>query len=169
MYSLNVPVPGTVGALAGDLGRELPAARIRQRGERTLVAKRLGGGDADPFHDTRARTREALTGTPAFDARVAGVDVFAEAVTGTSPVVYLAVESAGLVALHERLCEAFEPVAGIEDGEYTPHVTVARGGSVEAARRLMDRDIDPIEWTVTELEFRDARRHRAIGTVSLPA
>lgn len=169
MYSLNVPVPVEVSRLASELARELPAARARGRGEHTLVAKRLGEGDGAAFGRLAARAREALTGTPAFEARVTGVDYFADAAAGPSPVVYLAVESPGLFALHRTLARTFDPVEGLEGEAYVPHVTVARGGSADAARRLAGRDVDPIEWTVTELEFWDAERGQPAGTVSLPA
>ena len=169
MYSLNVPLPGEVSAFAADLARDLPGARARVRDERTLVVKRLGGDDRSEFRRLAARAREALAGAPAFEARVVGVGVFEEAAAGPSPVVYLAVESPGLVALHRRLAEVFEPVEGIEGKNYVPHVTVARGGSVAAARRLAGRGVEPLEWTVSELAFRDADRGQPAGTVSLPA
>ena len=169
MYSLNVPVPSQVARRAGDLARQLPQARPRPRGEHTLVAKRLGTGDAPDYHRIEARGREVLSGTPAFEARVTGIEQFADAVTGPSPVVYFAVESPGLVRLHDRLCEAFDPVDGIEGDGYVPHVTIARGGSPERAREMCERAFDPIEWTVTALEFRDAERGQPVSTVSLPA
>ncbi|MFC7133096.1 MULTISPECIES: 2'-5' RNA ligase family protein [Salinibaculum] len=169
MYSLNVPVPSEVSALAADLARDLPGARARTRGEHTLVAKRLGTGDRAAFQRLSARARDALTGAPAFAARVSGVDYFADPATGAAPVVYLAVESPGLRDFHERLCEQFDPVDGIEGDDYAPHVTIARGGSVDAAERLAVRDVDPVEWTVSELVFWDAERSQPAGTVSLPA
>ncbi|MFB6308281.1 MAG: 2'-5' RNA ligase family protein, partial [Haloarculaceae archaeon] len=152
MYSLNVPVPTAVSRLATDIAADLPNARARTRGDHTLVCKRLGAGDAS-YHRIEARVRDALTGTPAFAARVASVDLFEDAATGPSPVVYLAVESPGLEALHERLCDVFDPADGLEGDDYVPHVTIARGGSVEAARRLAATGIDPVEWTVSELVF----------------
>jgi len=89
--------------------------------------------------------------------------------SGPSPVVYRTVESAGLVALHDRLCEAFEAVDGVEGSDYVPHVTVARGGDPAAARRLVERDIDPVEWVVEELVCFDAERGQPASRVSLPA
>ncbi len=169
MYSLNVPLPGSVSALATDLARELPGARARERDNHTLVAKRLEADDRVAFQRARARARDVLTGTPAFEIRLAGISLFETPPTGNAPVVYLSVESPGLEALHERLCEQFDPAEGIEGEAYTPHVTVARGGSLDAARRLTDRDIDPIEWTVSRLQFYDATRGESAGTVSLPA
>jgi len=169
VYSLNVPLPGDVPALATELARALPGARARTRGEHTLVAKRLGTGGRGAFQRQAARARDVLAGAPVFEVRVAGVDYFPDPETGAAPVVYLAVESPGLDALHARLCEAFDPVDGIEGEAYAPHVTIARGGSVDAAERLAARDIAPIEWTVTELHFWDAERGQRAGTVSLPA
>ena len=169
MYSLNVPVPSEVARLASDLAREVPGARARPRGEHTLVCKRLDAGDSpDAVHRLDARLREALTGTPPFAVRVSGVEQFREAVTGPSPVVYLAVESPGIHDTHERLCEAFDPVEGLEGDDYTPHVTVARGGSPERADALCTREVDPIEWTVEELQLYDADHHQPVRTLSLP-
>lgn len=167
MYSLNVPVPGTVAALARDLGTRLGTAELRQRGEHTLVAKRLGRGDAAAYHELEARAREVLRGEPPFAVRVTGVDVFTDVPRGEGPVVYLAVESPGLEALHERLCERFDPVDDVEGDDYTPHVTVARGGSVERAAALRDTPFDPVDWTVERLEFWDAERSQSVSSVSL--
>jgi len=166
VYSLNAPVPSAVGRLATSLGSRLADARVRPRGEHTLVCKRLGDGD---YHDIEARARDALRGAPAVEARVASVGVFGRPATGPAPVVYLAVESPGLVDVHRRLCDAFDPVDGLEGDDYVPHVTVARGGSHELAGRLLDADFDPIEWTVSELRFYDAERGESVSRVSLPA
>jgi 2'-5' RNA ligase len=84
-------------------------------------------------------------------------------------VVYLAVESPGLRSLHERLCDEFDVVDGVEGDDYTPHVTVARGGERAAAERLVGREIDPVEWTVEELVFHDAERGQSVSRVALPA
>lgn len=167
VYSLNVPVPGRVAALASDLARELPGARARVRGEHTLGVKRLVGDP--PYAHLEARAREALAGQPAFGSRITGVECFEEVPTGTAPVVYLAVESPELERLHRRLATAFDPLCGIEGEEYVPHVTVARGGSLERARAVADRELDPLEWTVDELVFWDSHRGRPVSTVSLPA
>jgi len=169
VYSLNVPVPGQVAALASDIARELPAARARCRGEHTLCVKRLDDTGAErTYSRLEAHARETLTGQQAFEVRVTGVAYFEMAVTGSTPVVYLIVESPELRRLHERMAAVFEPVESIEGPEYTPHVTVARGGSLSAARRATDRQVEPITWTVTELSFWDAARHQAVSTVSLP-
>ena len=166
VYSLNVPVPSEVARLALDLAREVPTVTPRQRGEHTLVAKRLGA-DGRPPNVTDARTREALAGEPPVAVRITSVDWFPEPTSGPGPVLYLAVESPGLRALHERLCAVFDPVPDVEGDAYTPHVTIARGGDREATRRLCERDIEPIEWVVDELELYDAERSLASGTVAL--
>jgi 2'-5' RNA ligase len=169
VYSLNVPVPARVAALASDIAAELPMARARARGEHTLGVKRLAetGG---AYNRIEARTRELLRGQPAFEIRVTDVDIFTDPPIGSAPVIYLAVESEALVALHERLAEVFDPVdTQIEGVGYTPHVTIARGGDLAAARQAASREIDPITWTVSELTFWDAKRSQSISSVSLPA
>ncbi|MEF8775466.1 MAG: 2'-5' RNA ligase family protein [Haloarculaceae archaeon] len=178
MLSCNVPVPSDVARLATDLAAALPGARARTRGEHTLVAKRLPtgavgpdtatGDAADAVHRIESRLREALAGTAPFEARVAEVDRFEAPTSGSAPVVYLAVESAGLVALHDRLCDYFPPVEGLEGEDYDPHVTVARGGDQAAARDLADREIDPIEWTVETVTLHDAKRHLPVTRFNLP-
>ncbi|WP_226022438.1 2'-5' RNA ligase family protein [Halomicrobium salinisoli] len=165
MYSLNVPVPGRVAALAADLARELPGAYDRRRGEHTLVVKRLG--DDAPPAVLEARARELLADRPPFAVRVDGIDMFEEATTGSSPVIYLSVESPGLFDLHEYLCEYFDPLPEIEGDDYTPHVTLARDCEMAAAERLCERDVEPIEWVVDELSFLDAERSNEVGRVAL--
>lgn len=168
MYSLNIAVPGQVGALAVETARRLPNARARTRGEHTLGVKRLAS-DAGQYSRIEAQTREALAGQPAFEARIDEIDIFEEPPVGTAPVVYLAVESPGLLQLHQRLVDSFGSVSdGIEGESYTPHVTIARGGSLDAARRVAG-EIEPIEWTVSKLQFWDAKHDQAVSTVSLPA
>ncbi|MFT4947395.1 MAG: 2'-5' RNA ligase [Natronomonas sp.] len=169
MYSLNVPVPGRVAAAAHEVARELPRARIRNRGEHTLGVKRLASDRDAPYSRIEARARESLRGQPAFEVRIDEIDLFYDPPVGTAPVVYFAVESPELLALHERLTSEFDPVDDrIEGGSYTPHVTIARGGSVETAERVTG-EIEPIEWTVSELVFWDATHNQRISTVSLPA
>lgn len=173
--SLNVPVPGRVAAVAGDLRPALAAfERVEER--HTLVCKRLGeaGRDAagaDPA-GLETRVRRALAGAPAFEARVSEIGAFEEPWAGPGPVLYLAVESPGLHEVHRRLCEALGVVEGIEGGEYVPHVTLARGGgeaAEEAVERLLETEFEPVTWTVGELLFWDARYDEVVGRVSLPA
>lgn len=168
MYSLNVPVPGRVARIASDLARDLPEARARTRGEHTLGVKRLGT-DEVPYNRLEAKVRDMLAGQPAFELQVTDVDYFSDPPTGSAPVVHLVVESQGLIALHERLAQEFEPRAGIEGDEYNPHVTVARGGRFETAKRVTEQDIDPIRWTVSELVFWDATHSQPVSSISLPA
>jgi 2'-5' RNA ligase len=169
VYSLNVPVPGRVAAVASDLARDLPEARARCRGEHTLCVKRLdGNGTEQTYSRLEARAREALAGQAAFEVRVAGIDYFESAAIGSTPVVYLSVESPELRRLHDRMAVVFDPVESVEGEAYAPHVTVARGGSLSAARRVSRRQVDPVTWTVTELSFWDAERKQAVSTVSLP-
>jgi hypothetical protein len=169
VYSLNVALPSSVTALAGRLARDLPGARARSRGEHTLVVKRLGDGDHAAYARLEARARDAVRGTAPFELRITGIDWFETAVTGPSPVVYLIVKSPQLRALHERLCGAFETIEAMEGDDYVPHVTIARGGDPATARRLVEREIEPITWAVEELVFFDAERGQSVSRVSLPA
>jgi len=169
VFSLNVPVPSEVARLASDLALEIPGAEERSRGRHTLVVKRLGTGGYESYHAMEARVRELLDGQPAFAAGVDGIDIFEEATNGSSPVIYLTVESPGLWDLHERLCEEFGALEGLEGEDYDPHVTIARGGPMDAARRMCDREIEPVEWHVEALSFLDAERGHEASRISLPA
>ena len=168
VYSLNVPVPGAVATLASDIARELPAARPRHRGDHSLCVKRLDGNSTDVgYSRLEARGREVLAGQGPFKISVTGVEYFETAVVGSAPVVYLAVDSPELRQLHRQLAAVFPPVEEIEGPAYTPHVTVARGGSHHRAERVTDRRVEPITWTVSELLFWDATCHQSVSTVSL--
>jgi 2'-5' RNA ligase len=168
VFSLNAPLPSAVPRLALDLAAELPAADARPRGEHTLLLKRLGDG-ADGRADHLVHdARDALSGTAPFEVRISGVDLFEIPTTGPAPVVYLAVESPGLDALHDRLCARFDPVPRLEGDDFTPHVTVARGGDLEKARRLASRSIDPIDFVVDTVALWDAYHKVEAARFSLP-
>ncbi|WIV68556.1 2'-5' RNA ligase family protein [Natrialbaceae archaeon AArc-T1-2] len=166
MYSVNVPVPGRVRELAADLYPSLSRFDA-VREDHSLLLKRLG--DADHVTQLQHRAHRALEGAPAVEARVTGIDYFAEPPLGDAPVVYLAVESPGLESIHDDLVDTFGAVDGLEAGDYVPHVTLARGGNLEVAREVADREIEPIDWTVSELEFWDGTYKLPVSRVSLPA
>ncbi|WP_338726628.1 2'-5' RNA ligase family protein [Haladaptatus sp. DJG-WS-42] len=158
MYSLNVPVPGEVSRLAADLFPQLVGFdRIRER--HTLLAKRLGD---EEFYTLETRLRQALSGAPAFEVQVTGIDQFDQPTRGPGPVVYLAVESPGLMDLHNRLTETFTTIDGLEGNDYTPHITLGRGGTLSAT-------IEPITWTVSQLELFDAKHREVASRIRLPA
>ena len=168
MYSLNVPVPGEVERIAEELRPALLGFdSIRER--RGLVCKRLG--DEPPGGPARLReqVRTALAGAPAFELQVTGIDYFAHPPLGEGPVVYLAVESPGLRRVHDRLVAEFSVVEEFEGDDYVPHVTLARGGDVEAARRLAEREIEPVTWTANRLVLWDADYEEQVAEFSLPA
>ena len=164
MYSLNVPVPGRVARLASDLFPYLaPFDRIRDR--HTLVCKRFEASDPDRL---RERLRQTMGGAPAFEARITGVDFFERPPRGAAPVVYLAVESPGLEALHRRLVDEFGAIEGLEGDDYVPHVTLARGGDVADARAVASRQIASVEWTVSQMDLYDANFRESVASLSLP-
>lgn len=140
---------------------------VRER--HTLVAKRLGDEPPGGVSRLREQVRTALVGTPAFEVRVSGLDYFERPARGEGPVVYLTVESPGLLELHERLSGAFSVAEGIEGEDYVPHLTLARGGSLEKAKRLAEREIDPVTWTVSKLVLWDANYEESVSEFSLPA
>jgi 2'-5' RNA ligase len=165
VYSLNAPVPARVQKLVDELQPAL-VAFDRRRERPAIVVKRLGDGRPDALAE---RLRTAMTGTPAVEVRITGIDYFDVPTSGPGPVVFLNVESPGLHGLHRSLRDEFDTVDGVEGPDYRPHVTLARGGDVEDARRLADRDVDPIEWTVSELQFWDAHFEEVVRRIPLPA
>ncbi|WP_207586361.1 2'-5' RNA ligase family protein [Halomontanus rarus] len=168
MYSVNVPVPGRVRQIANDLFPALQGFET-VRDDHSCLLKRLGDADEDRVAQLQHRAHRALEGSPAVEARITGIDYFEDPPLGSAPVVYLAVESPGLEGIHADLVDAFGTVEGLEGSDYVPHVTLARGGDLETARRLADREIDPVQWTVSELEFWDGTYRLPVSTVSLPA
>jgi len=167
MLSCNAPVPGRVSRLADRMHPDLVGFEsVRER--HTLLVKRLGEvgpGGVDPVAD---RARRALSGLPPIRAKVDGIDLFEEPPMGPAPVVYLAVESPGIFEAHDRLVAEFGAVEGLEGEDYTPHVTLARGGDLAAARRLCERELDPVTWTVEELHLFDAAYAETVRRISLP-
>ncbi|MFW5903321.1 MAG: 2'-5' RNA ligase family protein [Halolamina sp.] len=170
MYSLNVPLPPAVHDLAASIRPALVGFEsVREGRTRTLVVKRLDADDRREYLGAERRARDALRGAPTFEARIADVGVFENPPRGPSPVAYLAVESTGLRAVHEQVTDSLGAIPGLEGEGYTPHVTLARGGDAPPLDRLRDATLEPVTWTVDELEFYDARHAERIDTVSLPA
>jgi len=168
VYSVNAPVPGRVRRLAADLYPALAGCNLeRIREDHSLLVKRLG--EADHASTLQRRTHRALEGTPAVEAQVTGIDSFADPPLGPGPVIYLAVDSPGLESIHADLADVFETVTGLEGEDYVPHITLGRGGDPALVADLLDRAIDPISWTVTELEFFDGTYRLPVSRVSLPA
>ncbi len=170
MYSLNVPIPVAVRDLAASLRPALAGFnRVRESRDRTLVLKRLPAEDRREYIEVERRAREALRGAPALEAAVTGIDVFRDPPNGPGQVVYLAVESPGLYDLHDRLVAEFDPIEPLEGEQYTPHVTLARGDDEASIQDLLAREIDPITFAITALEFYDGTHGERIDTISLPA
>lgn len=131
-----------------------------------MLIKRLGDGAFPPLAE---RARQALAGTPPVEVRVDGIDYFEQPTRGPAPVVYLAVQSRGLERLHERLVDELGAVGGLEGPDYTMHVTLARGGALADARELAERSVEPVSFTLSELQFYDARHDQVIRRIPLPA
>lgn len=177
MFSLNVPVPPAVDQFADELHPQLAAfGRIRER--RSLCLKRFrvsdvnGPGGPTPekerlLAELRERLRPLLAGAERFDVRLTGIDYFGVPTEGSGPVVYLEAESEGLMRLHRRLCAAFDPIEGLEGDDYIPHVTLARGGTIDDAVELAEMEIEPIEWRVHALEIYDPDFRVPAATIQL--
>ncbi|WP_418285458.1 2'-5' RNA ligase family protein [Halorubrum sp. DTA46] len=183
MFSLNVPLPPSVRRLATDLHPKLSGFdRVRRR--HTLVCKRFGVEDVpdrvtgvdraglpkpDALAALRDDLRPLLAGIDPFDVAVTGIDVFDAPASGSRPVVYLAVESDGLVRLHRRLCAAYGAIEGIEGDRFIPHVTLARGGNPEpgVVADLVAAEFDPIRWRVHALDAYDPEFREVAATIDL--
>ncbi len=165
MYSINAAVPGRVRALAGSL-RPALAAFDSVRDHHSILIKRLG--DEQAFASQVKRIRRVISGTQPIQVAVTGIDYFVDPPRGPGPVVYLALDSPGLDKLHAQLIEEFGARPALEGDAYTMHITLARNGDLAAAKRLAERSIDRIDWTITELRLWDASRNRTVSTVSLP-
>lgn len=170
VYSVNVPVPPAVRDLTDRLRPALTTLdRVRETRDQTLVLKRLEAADRREYLAIEREAKAALRGAPAVEAEIGGIDVFWDPPNGPGPVIYLTVESPGLHQLHKRLVDALGAVDPLEGENYTPHVTLGRGGDDATIRDLTSRDIDPIRFTVERLEFYDGTYGELISTVSLPA
>ena len=167
MFSVNVPVPGTVAAAAMDLRPALTDfERIRDR--YTCVLKRLDVTDREGFLTVSREVRRVVRGTPPFAVQLDGFGVFRDPPAGPAPVLYLSVEGDGLTMLHEQLVESFDCVEGLEGPDYQPHITLSRGGSVDVDE-VMERIDPPLHtWSVNRLTFWDGRRGERAGEISLP-
>lgn len=177
MFSLNLSVPGAVSREASDLRPALVGAGVtRFRDRHSLVVKRFEG-DGTPSGERyeslprlRERLRTVLRGQPAFEVRLTGVDTFENPPRGPGPVVYFSVESSGLDALHDRLADTFGAIDGLEGDDYTPHVTLGRGGRFDADLLAdLSARVEPVTWTVSELRVYDSRSRETAARVSLPA
>ena len=175
VYSVNAPVPDAVDDVAESLRPALTEfARVRERRERTLLLKRVPAADRKELRTAWETAKDALEGAPAVEARVSEVDTFENPPNGSSPVVYLAVESPGLHRLHDRLCEVFDPVPVMEGGDdYDPHVTLARDADGFRGRRAVEnidgRQVGPATWDIEALHLYDAEHGERVATLSLPA
>lgn len=167
MFSLNVPLPGEVKRQVESLRPALSGFETI-RTEPTLVVKRFGRPGSEDIGRIESESRAALAGEPAFEARLDGLGCFEDPPSGPAPVVYLAIESPGLIALHERLVEVFDAVDDLEGESYVPHITLARGGAPAAFDGLDDVAVESVTWTVSELWFWDARHGERAGRASLP-
>jgi len=168
VFSLNVPVPHAVSRRAAALAPALSGFDV-VRHRHTLVCKRLGEPDHHETHALEKQVRNAIAGTGPFAASIQSFGQFEDPPNGASPVIYFEVESPGLQQVHDSLLDVVEPVPDMEGPDYDAHVTLARGGSRADTEQLLERSVEPLEWTVDELVFFDARHEERAGSIALPA
>lgn len=167
LLSVNVPIGGEVKRVISELHPELVSFdQVRDR--HTLLCKRFDRDAVGSIDQLENELRMTLRGTQPFGVQIDGIGTFLEPVSGSAPVVYLTVKSAELTRVHLALTDAFESVPGLEGTAYVPHITIARGGSEEAAKALANRDIGPISWTVNEIWLWDGKFGERIRSISLP-
>lgn len=168
MYSLNAALPPAIVERREALAASLePFDTVRD--PLTLVVKRFGARSPDAVDRLDRAVGELLGGWGPIAARNDGVDAFVDPPAGPGPVVYLTVDSPGLVALHEALAERFGLAdVTIEGPRYVPHITLARGGSRADLDALTGRSLAPIEWTVDEVLLWTARYDRPVTRYPLP-
>nr|WP_233265082.1 2'-5' RNA ligase family protein [Halomarina oriensis] len=159
---MNAPIPADVETVARELQADLPEG-CRPRDRLTLVVKRVGEGETD-HRELAGRAREALSGASASHARLGGVGTFGDE---NGPVVHLRVESPDLERLHRRLCRSFDPVPDIESENYVPHVTLGRGGDAGAGTSFCEREVEPVEWQVSDLLLWSNRWREPVTSLAL--
>jgi len=168
VYSANAQIPEAVQGIVRE-HREYIELFDVVRAEHTLVVKRFGELSARERVEVERSLGSVLREWAPIGARGRGFDVFTDPPDGQGPVLYLAVESPGLEALHRNLLDAFGAVSSrIEGDSYVPHITLARGGDRTAIGSLTSRSVEPVEWMIEEVYLWDARYQRPITHYRLP-
>ena len=167
VYSLNVAIPGEIHALTERLRPQLLTCDTI-RDTKTLVVKRFPATDRDELTRAQKKTRDALRGTDPFRIRVTGVEQFEIPASGDGPVLFLAIDSPALEAIHDRLVTVFDAAPGIEGEDYRPHITIARGGDPEVVEDILQTEIEPLSVAVNRLIYWDAQRNLPTGELRLP-
>lgn len=169
MYSLNVPVPTAVADQRDELEPRLePFSTVRD--SLTLVVKRFGDRSPEAMEALQRRIAGLLAKWPPVEARISHIDAFESPAGGPAPVVYLAVESPGLEALHTDLVDRFGTAdPQIEGHNYVPHVTLARGGPMAALADITGPLDVPIEWSIESLELWSVQYSQPVTEFTLPS
>lgn len=167
LLSVNVPIGGKVKQVISELHPDLVSfTSVRER--HTLVCKRFPGEEGSNIDQLESELRVTLRGMESFEVRVDGIGFFEEPVSGSAPVVYLGVTSDGLERLHWALVDAFGSVPALEGSSYVPHITLARGGDLDKAVELSNRNIDPVVWVVNEVWLWEGKYGERVRAISLP-
>ncbi|MFW6153301.1 MAG: 2'-5' RNA ligase family protein [Halobacteriota archaeon] len=157
MYSLNAPVPDEAIEVC-ERYRDRLGRFERVTTEHSLLVKRFHRRSPGDIERLAVELDDRLAHWSPIPARIDRFDVFVDPPAGRGPVVYLHVESRGLVSLHRDLVDAYGTVVPVIEGDrYVPHVTVARGGERTEIASITGVSFDPIDWTIDELRLWDGR------------
>ncbi len=168
MYSLNAPAPSAVDTIFERFRESLQAFDV-VRTSPTLLVKRFGPRSLADLSTLEGSLDDALSGWGPIEARANEIDAFLDPPDGPAPVVYLAIDSPGLEALHRHLVAEFGVGPEVIEGDqYVPHITLARGGHRTDLRSLTSASIDPIRWTIEELHLRDVTYDQPARQFHLP-
>ena len=161
MWSLNAMIPRKIAEMIHSFGPELNGWEEINT-DHTLVIKR--------FQETNLREgfesemRLLLEKTDAFEIRIKGMDIFSSVPKGSSPVLYIEIESKDLRKIHGELIDVFGVVEGLEGKDYIPHITFARGH--KDGLEKFEKNLDATD-IVRVLEFWDREKYKSRGKIFL--
>lgn len=168
VYSLNAVVPPAADEFRDELAEVLDPFEDR-RDPLTLVVKRFGSRSNTELASLTRTLGEMLEQWGPIAAEIDGVDVFVDPPGGPAPVIYLGIRSPGLESLHRQLVDRFGVVdQAIEGAQYTPHITLARGGPRTGIDSVTNTSLPSHEWTIEELMLWTARHDSVVTRFSLP-
>lgn len=167
MYSLNVPIPPAIRACRDERSGALePFETVRE--PLTLVVKRFGDRSPEALSALEGRLRSRLSTQGPISARIDRIDSFSQPAGGPAPVIYLAVDSPQLEAMHRELVDRYGTAdIDIEGAGYVPHVTLARGGPMASVDALVGALEEPITWEIDTLELWSVRYEQPVTTFHL--
>ncbi len=161
MWSLNAMIPRKITEMIHSFGPELNGWEDINK-DHTLVIKRFQ--EINSRDNFESEMRLLLEKTDPFEIRIGDIDIFSSVPKGSSPVLYIEIESRDLVKIHEKLINVFGVVEGLEGKDYIPHITIARGHKNGFERFEKNLDATGI---VKVLEFWDREKYKSKDRIFL--